>query len=373
VADPTKAAQTVTRVLVLKIGNRMFGLVVDSIVGGEETLIKPVPVYLKECDCYSGVTILGDGKTAMILDPEGIIRRAKLKFYGEGQPENEGELKENEAAESQNLLLFTCSGSETFALDLSVIARIEKIQSGDLEKVGEHEFVKFNNNSLRVIRPENYLPVNRSQKKLEKYYVIIPKLVSHPIGILVEKITDNISTQIRLNTEEFQNDGLIGSAIYNHRLILIINIYELFAKADPGHYSLKQVSALGAHQRVLLVEDTQFFQRIETKYLTAAGYEVVLAKNGREALEHLAEEHFDILVSDIQMPVMDGLKLIAQIRDNPELKYLPAIALTSMSDEGAKKTVLESGFDYYEWKLDGDHLLQTMDQAFQSARGDRNL
>ena len=252
-------------------------------------------------------------------------------------------------------------------MDLAVVSRIEEIQSTEIEKVGDKEYIKFNGSSLRVIRLEDYLPVNRQDKEIAKYYVIIPKLVSHPIGILIEKVLDNVSARINLNTEDIVTEGLIGSAIFENKILLLINIYEIFEKADPQHYQSTGTQANG-EKRILLVEDTQFFQRIEQKYLESAGYRVTLAKNGREALDNLTAGEFEIIVSDINMPVMDGLEFIQKVRDNPKSKHLPAIALTSMSDEMTKQTILENGFDYYEWKLDRDSLLKTIEKAITSGR-----
>jgi len=359
----------VTRVLVLKIGNRMFGLVVDSIIGREETLVKPLPVYLKDCICYSGVTILGDGKTAMILDPEGIIRLADLQFREENDGLMDDTLREYRAAEYQNLLLFKCSGNETLALDLALVARIEEIGADKIESVGDKEFITFNGASLRVIRPEDYLPISRGDSKPAKYYVIIPKLVTHPIGILIEKIHDNIQTEIHLDSEGIMAEGLIGSAVYNDRIILLLNIYEIFQMADPVHYGVEQEPE-GRSQRILLVEDIPSFQRIGVKYLQEAGYEVTLAHHGKEALDHLASSTFDAVISDIHMPVMDGFELIKKIRDNPATRSLPVIALTSISDDQGKQEVIDSGFDYYEWKLNRDSLLNTLRQALQHRRGE---
>ena len=72
--------KNIYRILVLKVGTKNFGLIVDSIHDEEEILVKPLPKYFSNCSCYSGVTIMGDGKVAMILDPEGIKNAACLKF-----------------------------------------------------------------------------------------------------------------------------------------------------------------------------------------------------------------------------------------------------------------------------------------------------
>ena len=81
ISSMRESSNSIIRILVLKIGTKRFGIAVDSILGTEETLVKPMPVYIKSCKCYSGVTIMGDGKAAMILDPEGIIEKVKFKIH----------------------------------------------------------------------------------------------------------------------------------------------------------------------------------------------------------------------------------------------------------------------------------------------------
>lgn len=360
--------EKVIRVLVLKMGTRLFGIGVDSIVGSEETLVKPLPIYLKECICYSGVTIMGDGKTSLILDLEGIIRLSDLKFREDNELNEEEDITLSEdTTEFQNLLLFKCSGNETFAMDLSMVARVEEIQASDIEKIGDKEYIRFRNDSLQIVRPENYIQVNKGETSNEKLYVIIPKLVSHPIGIVIRKIYDNIHAKLNLNTEDIKLDGLVGSAIYGNKIILVINIYQIFEKAAPEHYAADLVKISGKRS-LLLVEDTPFFQRMEKQYLEEAGYEVVLVENGKEALSVLESRTFDAIISDIQMPIMDGIELIKKIRANPGLRHLPVIAVTSMTSEYQSRNGLESGFDYYEGKLDRNRLLKTIEQAITSRK-----
>jgi chemotaxis protein histidine kinase CheA len=69
----------VIRVLVIKIGSRKLGIVVDAIYGSEEILVKPLSSFINDCRCYSGVTIR-ERQNALILDPEGIIVKANLRL-----------------------------------------------------------------------------------------------------------------------------------------------------------------------------------------------------------------------------------------------------------------------------------------------------
>lgn len=356
------------RILVLKIGSRRFGVAVDMIHGGEEILVKPIPRYIKDCKCYSGVTIMGDGKIAMILDPEGIVQKASLRFIEGTEHDREKDkfIYEENMKEKQNLIVFKCSGPEFFGLDLSLVSRVEEIKPENIEKIGNKEYINYRGASLRVVRLENYLPVNTGKNENGRLFVIIPKLVKHPMGILAWKIHDTIQTTMQLDQENIKTKGLLGSFIYNNRIILLLNIYELFELIDPEKYSVEVSKIERGAKRVLLVEDTPFFLKMEQSYLKSAGYDVLTAGNGKEALQLLQENKVDIVVSDIHMPVMDGLELAKRVRNDSRFAHLPMIAVTSMTGEKQMKTGLMAGFDFYEFKLDRASLLEKIEEALKN-------
>lgn len=230
------------RVLVLKFGFKEFGLIVDEIYDSEEILVKSLPEYLKDLKCYAGVTILGDGKVAMILDVNGIVEKAKLKLKDESEliKLKRKEEKDKDIKEKSNLMLFKCSQHETFGLDLSFIQRVEEIELEDIELIGNKEYVKIRGNSLRVIRPYKYIPISKQQENNKKYYVIILKLEKYPVGILIDKIHDTIETYIKLNNDDFNYKGILGSIIIENKIVLILNIYELLELAVPEKYKIQR-------------------------------------------------------------------------------------------------------------------------------------
>ena len=116
---------------------------------------------------------------------------------------------------------------------------------------------------------------------------------------------------------------------------------------------------------ILLAEDTAFFRRLITSYLTADGYNVTPVEDGQEAWELLqGEEHFDMLVSDIEMPRMDGFELIEKVRASSRWSNLPAISISALHTEEAAKHALASGFDLHEIKIDRERLLTVLAQNF---------
>lgn len=363
--------ENITRVLVIKIGARRLGLSVDTIHGIEEILVKTLPTHIKECNNYSGVTILGDGKVAMILDPSGIIENANLRYMDDTfETKSKLQISESEKMrERQSLLLFKCSGPETMALDMAMVSRVEEISAKDIEQIGDKEYIKFRGEPLRIVRPENYISIQNQTAKTNgagKYYVIIPKLVKHPMGILIEKMHDTLQASLQLTeNDSIVSKGIIGSTILNDTIVLLLNVYELFEMACPEHYKIENAVKQREPIKVLLVEDTPFFQKLEKDYLENAGYHVTVADNGKVALQILQTEKFDIIVSDINMPEMNGLEFVKRIRADSALCKLPVIAVTSLTGEQQQKEGLSAGFDAYEFKLDRSKLIEIMEQTLK--------
>jgi len=224
----------ITRILVIRTGSKRFGLAVDRIYDEEEILVKPLPKYLKNCICYSGVTILGDGKTAMILDVDGIASFTRMEFMEEptGNTEEQSvEYTENNKS-MRKLLIFKCSANEILAMDMSMVSRVEKIECSEIEKIGDKEYIKYLDGSLRVIRPEDYLPINKEPLTRNHLYVIIPKLRTSLIGILATEIRDTLEVEVHQNEASIKSRGLSGSAIINHRITLFLDVNELVEMAE---------------------------------------------------------------------------------------------------------------------------------------------
>ena len=100
-------------------------------------------------------------------------------------------------------------------------------------------------------------------------------------------------------------------------------------------------------RRILVVEDQADNRQILNDLLTSAGYEIVHAENGEEALAAVAMERPDLILMDIQLPLLDGYEVTRRIKADPALRTIPVIAVTSYAlsdDEGKAKA---AGCDAY--------------------------
>jgi|SRR5712691_3549387 two-component system cell cycle response regulator DivK len=103
-------------------------------------------------------------------------------------------------------------------------------------------------------------------------------------------------------------------------------------------------------RRILVVEDQEDNRRILRDLLTSAGYEIIQAENGEEALAAAARERPDLILMDIQLPVLDGYEATRRIKANPALRAIPVIAVTSYALSGDENKARAAGCDAYVTK-----------------------
>ncbi len=336
---------------VVRAGRSRYGLIVDRILNTEEVVVKPMQSTMKALRCYSGATIMGDGRVALILDLEGVAQHAGVSF--DLPLEKPGQIEELGERDAQSVLLFQYGEREQFAMALPMIRRVVLLPSSRLERIGDREFVTIDGVSMRVLRLDKLLPVSPAPE-MSQMYLLLPRNVQRPVALLMTRLLDTATLSTQLDTETCQEDGVLGSAHVHGRLTLVLDIFRLVDLLEGGPAARPQP---GKKRRVLLVEDTQFFRLLVKGYLEGQGYEVVTAVNGARGLEVLEQEQFDLIVSDIEMPEMNGWNFARAVRQRPGLRNVPLLALTTLSSPADQARALECGFSSYEVKLDRDRFL----------------
>ena len=100
-------------------------------------------------------------------------------------------------------------------------------------------------------------------------------------------------------------------------------------------------------KRILLVEDNEATVEVMVLQIKFLGYDVIVARNGADALELLAKELPDLIIMDIQMPKMDGFQALSRIKKDPRTQSIPVLAATAKAMAGDKERCIASGCDGY--------------------------
>ncbi len=351
--DRRNALSNVLRILVLRIGRNSFGLVVDAIVENEEIVVKPLSRFLRDCQCFSGATILGDGTIAMILDPVNIAQAAKLTFSDLSRDAAEESQLERVRAlrERVPLIHFSNGGPETFALPLAQVARVENIPKAEVQRVGHKEYITYRGQALPLVRLHEHLDVAMTMEEPDEMKVIIPNLGACPAGIVAHEVLDAREVELEVDEATIRGQGLIGSAILGDDIVLLVDTYGLMSSAGvavacPGEQVLQG-------RRALVVDDTPFMRRVTHGYLADAGMQVEDVSDGVEAWDAIKAGDFDVIVTDMRMPNLDGAGLLARLRGSEDLAHLPVIALASEAPKDCQ-------FNGHAQKLDRPELIETL-------------
>jgi two-component system chemotaxis sensor kinase CheA len=177
-----------------------------------------------------------------------------------------------------------------------------------------------------------------------------------------------------IDDRTFREPGVIGSVVVDRLAIRLIDVFELATLAYP-QLTGKQEPKTGAKQpartyKILLAEDSAFFRSQVLAFLESKGYDVVPCEDGLDAWNTLVagDQQFDLVVTDIEMPNLNGFDLCERIRESGAHGELPVIALTSLAGQEDVQRGRDVGIDDYQVKMDRDRLLSTVARLLKDKR-----
>jgi chemosensory pili system protein ChpA (sensor histidine kinase/response regulator) len=195
--------------------------------------------------------------------------------------------------------------------------------------------------------------------------VVVVRSAQQRVAVHVDEVLGNQEVVVKnLGPQLSRLPGLVGitllasgavALIYNP--VALATLYGDAARASAqaalpagtplGPQLAAAESVVPAAPLVLVVDDSLTVRRVTQRLLVREGYRVVLAKDGMDALERLAEERPRIILSDIEMPRMDGFDLVRNIRNDANLRDLPVIMITSRIAQKHRDYATELGVDHY--------------------------
>ncbi len=350
-------------IAVVAAGDVKFGLIVDRFLDSEEIVVKPLGRHLKDCRAYAGATIQGDGRISLILDIPGISRIMSLSNVKEAAGKAIAATRKSESRRNaQTLLIVNNAPGEQYAVPLGLITRIERVSRRQLETIGNRRSLKYRGGSLPVVAIEDVARVN-PREELEHLPVIVFQIRGREVGLVVSRLRDIVDVDVEIDQQTFHQEGILGSAIILGETTLLVDIFQIVRQAMPewSEGNMLQVVEEG-EKTILVVEDSDFFRNHIKSFLEESGYRVLDAADGLLGFQTLDEnaEEVHLVLTDIEMPNLDGVGLTEKIRKDGRFDSLPIIAVTSLAGEAAEKRGLEAGINEYMIKLDREQILDAI-------------
>ena len=344
-------------IVVTQVGSQTFGIVVDGVFHTEEIVVKPTSSKLRHIAMFSGNTILGDGSVIMIIDPNGVAQAFGSNVTSQLAAAEASEIKPVPAAgASTSLLVFRAGSMQPKAVPLSLITRLEEIDAQKIELSNGRHMVQYRGHLMPLISMSDNVRVKGEGAQ--------PLLVfsdgSRSMALVVDEIVDIVDDRLDIQVAS-ENPGVLGSAVVRGQATEIIDVGHFLPLAFEDWFRRKEEQVQHRPRTILLVDDSPFFLNMLTPVLQAAGYAVTTAASARDALALLGEgQTFDVAVTDIEMPDMNGFQFAEAVRRDPRTGDLPIIALSSVVSPEAIERGRRVGFYDYVAKFDRQGLIAAL-------------
>ncbi len=347
-------------IVVCRVGASDYGLIVDYVYDTEEIVVKPVSSKLKHIPVYSGNTVLGDGTVIMIIDPNGIAKTTsgKLDNTDKGQ---DIERDTNQRTRRQVSFLLFKSGSEApKAVPLELVSRLEELDVSQIEHAGGRSIVQYRNGLMCLATIQDQTIPTEGVCE-----VIVFTYDGKTVGLVVNEILDIIQSEptVTINSED---RNFIGTLVMSGKSTDVIDVgYLLSSVLDIDANISTDYTAAKRNAKILFVEDSMFFRNLTVPFLSAVGHRVTAVPSGIDALDELKRNTYDLVITDIEMPDMDGFELSRAIRADVDFTHMPIIAFTSTINDGFDKKMRDAGIDMCALKTEREKLLVAIAKSIE--------
>jgi two-component system sensor histidine kinase and response regulator WspE len=246
---------------------------------------------------------------------------------------------------------------EPYAVPLAYITRTLKLPKAKIETLEGRQHFNFDGQSVGLVMAHQVLGTRLPSSAGDELPVIVVEGHGHLYGIVVDRFLDERELVVHpldrrlgkikdISAGALMEDGSPGLIIDVEDLIHSINrmisseSLSKISKEEEGKTAEKK-------KQILIVDDSLTVRELERKLLLGQGYHVEVAKDGMEGWNAVRTGHFDLVISDVDMPRMDGIELVTLIKQDARTRSVPVMIVSYKDREEDRRRGLEAGADYY--------------------------
>lgn len=247
-------------------------------------------------------------------------------------------------------------GGEPYAIPLSRIDHILESSPDRLKILEDKQFYTFEDEHIGIVDAHQVLQVPVSDDKASGLYIVVVSDRLNRYGLVVDNfVGERELVVVPLDTRLGRIPNVSAGAILEDGSpVLILDVDDLVRSID-NLLSYGRLHKVGdrkeivetSRRRILVVDDSLTVREVERRLLENSGYEVTVAVDGMDGWNTLQLKKFDLVISDVDMPRMNGIELIKKIKGDPNLKDLPVIIVSYKDREEDRIRGLEAGANYY--------------------------
>jgi two-component system, chemotaxis family, sensor kinase CheA len=245
------------------------------------------------------------------------------------------------------------SGNQVYVLPMQQVRQVIRVQRSDILPLNDRQAIDFQGEKIIVIRLTEALGITEYRTPLEGSAQVPVVILSYGAGQIACTVDEVIRVQeivVRSLGSQLRRVKRITGAVIlgDGKVALVLDALELIQESIKGPPAVSSRSISGEDiRRVLVVEDSVTSRALLQTILERAGYLVETAVDGMEALATLKEHEFDMVVSDVDMPRMNGFTLTEKIRADARMSALPVVLVTSLDSPDDQKHGITVGADAY--------------------------
>ncbi|MDB4972658.1 MAG: sensor histidine kinase/response regulator [Myxococcaceae bacterium] len=257
--------------------------------------------------------------------------------------------------------LFIRVAGKPYAIPTSHSVRVLRFSSDQVLRIGGRELVRAESELVPLMSLAQLLGLPEVRRaESEQAQALVVSSAGRSVALIAhELLGERESIVQKLPARVAAAPYVSGATVLSlGQVALVLNGSELgrtalasAARSSPSMFAPPMTSK----RRVLVVDDSITTRALIKSIVEEGGYDVTAARDGVEAFRLLQEQPFDLVVSDVQMPNMDGFALTEQVRRAPKLARIPVVLVTSLEAESDRLRGLEAGANAYLGKSAFDH------------------
>lgn len=347
-------------IVVTQIGERQFGILVDSVFHTEEIVVKPMSSKLRHIHLFSGNTILGDGTVVLIVDPNGVARLVGAAISEDVEQEPREAAAQVHRGERTTMLVFRAGTGTLQALPLSLVTRLEEIEAGEFQRSGSRTLLHYRGRLVPVT------PVADTQLRDKGIQPLV--IVSNgdlTVALAVEAIVDIVEDTFELEMAAAEECGIIGSAMIRGRATDVLDLAHYLPLNEPGWFAAGRSAELPG--RILLVEPSDFLRDMLGPVLKASGRTIATLSDFSETGLTGGEPVMTAML-DLDRDSDAAFAFAAILRERATGERLRIIGLTTCATPDLHMRAVQAGLDDVVAKFDRRALLSELNTASADLR-----
>ncbi|MCJ1887656.1 hybrid sensor histidine kinase/response regulator [Pseudomonas sp. LA21] len=247
-------------------------------------------------------------------------------------------------------------GGEAYAFPLAHIERMRRLAPDEIVQLEGRQQFWHEGRHLGLVAASQLLQRPEGSASDEEIAVVVIRERDMAYGVAVERFIGERTLVVlpldpRLGKVQ---DVSAGALLDDGTPVLILDVEDMLRSVEKllATGRLERIDPSGrlsgaSRKRVLVVDDSLTVRELERKLLLGRGYDVAVAVDGMDGWNALRSEHFDLVITDIDMPRMDGIELVTLIRRDTRLQSLPVMVVSYKDREEDRRRGLDAGADYY--------------------------